>query len=206
MCDEVSRHQRPPAEHVGVPARRLLADSGDGDPDTGADLDGPVFLERRVAEGLREQPPAGRVAVGVPHDEDARRPVGRYGVVPRRLEEAGANLVDLGKRPDICDGHLLGGDAHDGSIFLVQAVDVEHAAAADDFVLEDQMGEPGVPGARDGGERTAQGVDEGGTQQNRGGEATSKGQGQHDCGQGVSVLFARQVYMSNGASSRYKPG
>jgi hypothetical protein len=49
--------------------------------------------------------------------------------------------MDLRKSPDICDGQLVGGDSHDGSVFEMKVVYVKHPPASDNLVFEDEMSE-----------------------------------------------------------------
>lgn len=65
--------------------------------------------------------------------------------------------MDLLEALNVAEGHLVGRQPDDGSVLVVELVDIEGAVTADDGEFQPEMGEPRVPWAREATERGGDG-------------------------------------------------
>ncbi len=143
MRNHIRRQKGPPLINIrepGLRSHRLVSDPPYRQADLVPNGGLPVPPQLRLRKGLGEQLPPPRVDLRVPDRKQAQRALLRKLLVPGALGEGRAGAVDLSEIGHRGDGDLLGGDAHDGAVALVQGVDVVDAAAGDDGEFEGQAG------------------------------------------------------------------
>jgi hypothetical protein len=92
--------------------------------------------------------------MGIDHREDSERFMVCELLVPGCFEEARFNTVDLSEASEIGDGELVRRDADDGSVGLVQRVDVVDAAAKKNLEFQVQVGIFCIPWSRNVSKRS----------------------------------------------------